>query len=275
MIDGILIFWFILTGLSLIYVTYDLIKVTPEANVMKWGWWLVTLYSGPAGLFLYLLSCKEPMQGTHEAFTADHWKQSVGSMVHCLAGDVTGIILAAIILAFVKVSLPVEITIEYIAGFACGLLIFQSLFMKGMMGGSYTRAMRISFYPEFTSMNTIMAGMIPVMVIWTLIEPSAASPSSLHFWGKMSLATIVAGLTAYPMNSWLVKRGLKHGMMTVRDRGEFQLPEGKVLQDHSKHDSMQMPKPQRREMGIKCVLSLIALGIGVLLAICAWVISKS
>ncbi|NRA89632.1 MAG: hypothetical protein HRU43_00585 [Simkaniaceae bacterium] len=35
----------------------------------------------------------------------------------------------------------------------------------------------------------------------------------------MSLATIIGGLIAYPINRWLVAKGLKHGMMTVR-KGE-------------------------------------------------------
>lgn len=264
----ILIFWFVLTGLSLLYLTYDLVYVTPEATVMKWGWWLVTLYAGPIGLFFYLVSCKEPMPGTHEAFTAPHWKQALGSMVHCLAGDVTGIILAALILAFFKVPLPIEIALEYVAGFAFGLLIFQSLFMKNMMGGSYGKALETSFYPEFVSMNMIMAGMIPVMVIWTLIEPSAASPASLHFWGKMSLATILAGVVAYPINSWLVKKKLKHGMMTVRKNG------GAIEHAaHSHHEEMEHEIVERvsaSEKKHKMLLSLFCLLIAILISVAAW-----
>lgn len=267
MVDGILYCWFALTVLSLIYATYDLLWVTPEAAVMKWGWWLVILYSGPIGLFYYLLSCKEPMPGTHEAFIAPHWKQALGSTVHCLAGDVTGIILAALVLAFFSVSLPMEITIEYLAGFGFGLLIFQSLFMKNRMGGSYEHAVKISFYPEFTSMNMIMAGMIPVMVIWMLIEPSASSPASLHFWGKMSLATIIAGHTAYPINSWLVKKKLKHGMMTV----------GKKMASDAQempHEHMQAHSPQvtPRQKWSTLILTLIGLGIGILISMGAWII---
>lgn len=208
--------WFVLTALSLIYITFDLLYTTPESGVMKLGFWLVTLYAGPIGLFFYLISCKEPLPGTHEEFTKPLWKQSLGSMVHCLAGDVTGILVAAIILAFFKLPLAWEITIEYFAGFLFGLFIFQSLFMKGMMGGSYGKALKISFYPELVSMNMIMAGMIPTMVIWNKLNPLAATPTSIHFWGKMSLATIIAGLTAYGINHWLVKSNLKHGMMTVR-----------------------------------------------------------
>lgn len=262
MIDGILIFWFILTGLSLIYITYDLIFITPEATVMKWGWWLVTLYAGPVGLFFYLLACKEPMPGTHEAFIAPHWKQALGSMVHCLAGDVTGIIIAAIVLAFFVISMPLEFLIEYLAGFTFGFFIFQSLFMKNMMGGTYWKALRSSFYPEFTSMNMIMAGMIPTMAIWNFIEPSAISPLSIHFWGKMSLATIIASLTAYPMNSWLVKKGLKHGMMTIRKGEEMKM-------EH--HE----PRATLQQMWWKFILSLVGLGIGILISLLAWTISAN
>ncbi len=259
MIDGILIFWFVLTGLSLIYITYDLIAVTPEAPVMKAGWWLVTLYAGPIGLFFYLLSCKEPMPGTHEQFIAPLWKQSLGSMVHCLAGDVTGIIVAALVITFFEIGMGWEFLIEYLAGFFFGLLIFQSFFMRKMMGGNYFKALKISFYPEFTSMNMIMAAMIPTMAIWNGIEPSAQSPLSLHFWGKMSLATILAGLAAFRMNRWLVKSGLKHGMMTIR-KGET---------SHSGAHTA-APTPSSSQMWGHLLISLICLGLGVLIAWLGW-----
>lgn len=216
MINGMLYLWFVLTALSLLYITYDLIFITPEAGVMKIGFWLVTLYAGPIGLFFYLIACKEPMPGTHEEFIKPLWKQALGSMVHCLAGDVTGILVAAIIISFFPIPMWWEIFIEYLAGFLFGLFIFQSLFMKNMMGGTYIKALKVSLYPELVSMNMIMAGMIPTMVIWNHLNPAATSPTSIHFWGKMSLATIIAGVTAFYANYWLVQKKLKHGMMTVR-----------------------------------------------------------
>ncbi len=272
MIDGILIFWFVLTALSLIYITYDLIKVTPEATVMKAGWWLVTLYAGPIGLFFYLISCKEPLPGTHEKFIQPLWKQSLGSMVHCLAGDVTGIILAALVIAFFTVSMSLEIAIEYVAGFVFGLFIFQSLFMRKMMGGSYFKALATSFYPEFVSMNMIMAGMIPTMVIWNLMEPSALSPLSIHFWGKMSLATIIAGLTAFSMNRWLVRVGLKHGMTTVRKESHDPLPMEHAQMVHQHHVT---PNVSTQEKWAKWGISVICLGLGILISILAWILKTS
>ena len=94
-IDVALWIWFGLTAVSTAYVAWDLFTRTPEMKVMKWGWILVTLYTGVIGLIVYWFSCREPAPYTHEKFIAPLWKQSVGSTIHCMAGDATGIIVAA------------------------------------------------------------------------------------------------------------------------------------------------------------------------------------
>ncbi len=136
-IDIILWVWFALTAISVIYVAYDLIARTPEMKVMKWGWILVTLYTGPVGFLVYWFSCREPAPNTHEKFVAPFWKQSVGSTIHCLAGDATGIIVAAAITSLLRLPMGLDAVVEYAVGFAFGLLVFQALFMKDMLGGSY------------------------------------------------------------------------------------------------------------------------------------------
>lgn len=219
-IDGVLIAWFVLTGLSVLYVAWDAFTNTPEMTVMKWGWLLVTLYTGPIGAALYILSCKEPRPGKHEQFVAPLWKQSLGSTIHCLAGDATGIIVAAAITMALGLPMWIDVISEYVFGFAFGLLIFQALFMRSMLGGSYLMALRRSFLPEWVSMNAVMAGMIPVMVILMSRDMTAMEATSLRFWGVMSLATLVGFAAAFPVNVWLVATGLKHGMGTVRALGK-------------------------------------------------------
>ncbi len=65
-IDGALHLWFALTILSVLFAAYDLVRRTPAMTVMKWGWVLVVAYTGPIGLFVYLISCREPLPGTHQ-----------------------------------------------------------------------------------------------------------------------------------------------------------------------------------------------------------------
>lgn len=187
---------------------------------MKWGWILVALYTGPVAFIVYWFSCREPAPGTHEKFIAPLWKQSVGSTIHCLAGDATGIIVAAAVTALLGLPMGVDAVIEYFAGFSFGLFVFQSLFMKDMLGGSYWQAVKATWFAEWVSMNAVMAGMIPVMIILMTNNMRAMEPTSPRFWGIMSLATLVGAALAFPFNVWLVKRGLKHGMGTERALGK-------------------------------------------------------
>ena len=216
----VLIIWFSLTALSVAYVSYDLIVRTPEMKVMKWGWVMVTLYTGIVGLIVYVLSCREPAPGTHEKFVAPLWKQTVGSTIHCMAGDATGVIVVAFITALLNLPMGIDSLLEYIAGFAFGLFVFQALFMKDMLGGSYKEAVRKTWYPEWMSMNFVMAGMIPVMIILMTSDMENMDVQSLRFWGIMSLASLVGGALAIPVNWWLVKYKLKHGMGTEKALGK-------------------------------------------------------
>jgi hypothetical protein len=54
------------------------------------------------------------------------------------------------------------------------------------------------------------------MVVLMLADMTAMHPGSPRFWGIMSLATLVGGVVAYPINVWLVHAGYKHGMGTDR-----------------------------------------------------------
>ena len=213
---------------------------------MKWGFVLVTLYTGAFGLLLYVLTDKEPRPGTHERFVRPLWKQGVGSTIHCVAGDATGIILAAVIVASLGLPMWLDLIVEYLAGFAFGLFIFQSLFMKEMMGGTYWENVRRSFFPEFISMNFMMAGMAPVMSFLMMgHDMRAMVPTELIFWGVMSLGVMAGFATAYPSNVWMVAQGIKHGLMTERAQevpvekpGEHQATEnvGSDAASHQHHD---------------------------------------
>ena len=51
MLHGVMILWFLLTTLSLLFVVID-IRSTPASPVLKWGFVLLTAYTGPIGIFL-------------------------------------------------------------------------------------------------------------------------------------------------------------------------------------------------------------------------------
>jgi FtsP/CotA-like multicopper oxidase with cupredoxin domain len=228
-IDYALAVWFSLAALCSVYVAYDQWRNNPEPSVMRAAFVLVTLYMGPFGLLIYVLADKEPRPNTHEQFIRPLWKQGFGSTIHCVAGDATGIILAAVITATLGLPMWLDLIVEYCTGFGFGLFIFQSLFMKGMMGGSYWENVRRTFLPEFISMNTMMAGMGSTMAFLMMgRDMRAMAPTELLFWGVMSLGVIVGFTTAYPFNVWMVAKQLKHGLMTQR--------KSRSASGHAKHD---------------------------------------
>ena len=59
-IDYFLVAWFALCAVSVLYVGIDQYRNNPEPVVMKWGFILVTLYTGPLGLLIYVLADKVP-----------------------------------------------------------------------------------------------------------------------------------------------------------------------------------------------------------------------
>jgi hypothetical protein len=215
MLDGAMIVWFALTAASVVFVVWDSVSNGVTSWVQRIAWILVTAYTGPIGLFFYLLACRRPLAGTHDAFTSATWKQSLNSEMHCLAGDATGIVVAASILPVFGLTNGWDAVVEYLAAFVSGLFIFQALMMVGMYDGNYWKAVRKTFFAETVSMNLVMTGMLPVMLIVGMHWQGSDEPQNPSFWFRMSLATVVGGIAAYPINHWLVANRLKHGCMTL------------------------------------------------------------
>ncbi|STD20279.1 Uncharacterised protein [Dermacoccus nishinomiyaensis] len=216
-LDGVMLLWFIQVAIAVAFVAVD-IHTTPEATVMKWGFVIITAFSGLFGALLYVLSCREPLPGTHELYVAAKWRQVVGSTMHCVAGDGIGILAAAVITSRLGLPMWADVLCEYALGFIFGWTVFQALFMKSMFS-SYRRSLTGTFMSELLSMNTVMGGMTAVMVPWMTHNMDAMSPTGPTFWFVISISLCAGFVVALPMNWWLVDHGLKHGMMTVRPDG--------------------------------------------------------
>ena len=220
MLDGVILLWFVLAALAVAFVAID-IRNTPESPVLKWGFVLLTAYTGVVGAFLYVLGCREPLRGTHEKYTAARWRQTLGSTMHCVAGDGVGILVGAVASSIVGLTGLADVALEYVLGFGFGWTIFQALFMRGAAGGSYPVALKRTFMPELLSMNLLMAGMVPTAMTLRRHVDLAGDPAHARFWFVMSMALIAGFIVAYPINWWLVANHLKHGMMTVRPKKEM------------------------------------------------------
>jgi Domain of unknown function (DUF4396) len=259
MLESVMMLWFVLTAVSALFVAID-IRHTPEHPVLKWAFILLTLYMGPVGLLLYVFGCRKRSPEDHARFVAARWRQTLGSTMHCVAGDGVGILAGAVIGALVSLPLLGEVVLEYVLGFGFGWLVFQALFMKDMAGGSYARSLESTFIPELLSMNCLMGAMVPVATLAWRGEADAHDPTHGLFWFRMSIALMAGFAAAYPMNWWLVARHLKHGMMTVPS------PSGEMMK---KKNPMKAQPVTREKIAIMTALSFAVLAVGVLIAYAA------
>jgi hypothetical protein len=270
MLDGVMLLWFVLAAAALIFVAVD-IRTTPESPVLKWGFVLLTAYTGVVGAFLYVLGCREPLPGLHEQYVAARWRQALGSTMHCVAGDGVGIIAGAVLSSAFGIAGLAEVILEYVLGFAFGWTIFQALFMRDMSGGSYRRALADTFISELLSMNLLMAGMVPTVMALRAHIPAAGDPLKPSFWFVMSMGLLVGFIVAYPMNWWLVAHHLKHGMMTVRPAAAMagaHAPGMRMEMAGAAHGpAMAMPSrhPTRPPLPVMTLLSFLALAAGIAL----------
>jgi hypothetical protein len=273
MLDGVMLLWFLLAAVSLLFVAVD-IRTTPESPVMKWGFVLLTAYTGVVGAFLYVLGCREPLPGTHEQYTAAQWRQTLGSTMHCVAGDGVGILAGAVISSILGITGIAEMILEYVLGFAFGWSIFQALFMRDMAGGTYLAALKSTFMAELLSMNLLMAGMMPTMMILRRHVEAADNPLTPNFWFVMSMALLVGFIIAYPMNWWLVANHLKHGMMTVRPATASEASMSGMAATGPSMSHMSMPMETghalRPPIAVMALLSFLALAAGLAIAVLPW-----
>jgi len=257
MLSGIMLLWYVLTAMAVVFVAID-IQYSPVSPLMRWAFILFTAYTGPVGAFLYVLGCREPLPGLHADYVTARWRQVLGSTMHCVAGDGIGILAGAVIGSVLSLGWPFAVALEYGLGFGFGWAIFQSLFMRGMAGGSYWAALKGAFMPEFLSMNFVMAGMVLVAwLLWTAIG-GERSPLTAAFWFVMSMALMAGFVVAYPINWWLVSKNLKHGMSTV---GEHTLEgdAGKAAMTHP--SSPKQPRASMREIVLMASASTIVFGL--------------
>ncbi len=163
--------------------------------------------------------------------------------MHCAAGDGLGIITGAAISSILELNMGMDIALEYALGFAFGWLFFQAFAMRDMAGGDYKKSLKMTFIPEFFSMNLLMCGMLLVSKFWMPEVAGSGNPASPAFWFIMSIALLGGFLVAYPMNWWLVTNHLKHGMMTIRK--DINMPTMK-----KEHQSHEMHKEERPSKGV-------------------------
>jgi hypothetical protein len=104
-----------------------------------------------------------------------------------------------------------EWTMDYIIALPVGVT-FQYAALSPMLGRTglpiWWRALKV----DFLSLSAWQVGMYGWMALVIFVWFGPISPARIEFWFLMQIAMGCGFFTAYPMNWWLVKAGIKTAM---------------------------------------------------------------
>jgi Domain of unknown function (DUF4396) len=209
---------------SCVVVAVDIVRRQPQPMaVMRYVWPINALWAGAFGIWVYWAigrtgprspSGSKPM-GTDgmDKPKRPFWQSIVSGTLHCGAGcslaDLTGpFAFRAIPFAVIGSLVFGEWTLDYLIALMVGVT-FQYAALSPMLGKTglpiWWRALKV----DFLSLTAWQVGMYGWMALVIFVWFGPIAPSHIEFWFLMQLAMACGFLTAYPMNWWLVKAGIK------------------------------------------------------------------
>ena len=194
-------------------------------TVMEWVWPITALYSGPAGGWLYVRfgrPASKRWQDEHDdtdPSSRPAWASTAVGVSHCGAGCTLGDIVAAVGVFLLGLeiggrALWPELIGDYVLALALGLL-FQYWAIKPMRDLTVGQGVVAAAKADFLSLTAFEIGLFGWMVLQALVlVPSGhrLEPDSPVYWASMQLGMCLGFLTAYPVNAWLIRHGIKEAM---------------------------------------------------------------
>ena len=141
--------------------------------------------------------------------TTDTTRLAFQATIHCLTGcgigEVLGLGGATLLGLGNAASIVLGIVLAYVFGYG---LTFVPLVRAGM---PLLRATGITFAAETLSITTMEV--VDNVVVLAVPGAMDAGLADILFWGSLALSLALAFVAAYPVNRWLIARGLGHAVV--------------------------------------------------------------
>lgn len=189
--------------------------------IMDWVWPITCLYAGPIGLYFYYRYGRLSSPKGQKAHGVRNYGTAIGvgiGVSHCGAGCTLGDIIGANIVFMLGFEIAgLALWPEYIVNFSLAFLLgifFQYFSIVPMRGLGWKEGLIEAFKADALSLFAFEVGVFGWMALMQLVffPVSHIHPDEVAYWFLMQIGMIIGFLTAYPMNWWLVKHGIKETM---------------------------------------------------------------
>ncbi|MEU4214144.1 DUF4396 domain-containing protein [Actinoplanes sp. NPDC026623] len=187
--------------------------------VMEAVWPINALYLGPLAVWMYARYGR-PQSKDAQVNPPDkpRWATTTVGVMHCGAGctlgDIvaeTGIFLLGITVA--GTAIWAEFIGDYVLALAFGI-VFQFFAIVPMRGLSVRKGLLEAAKADVLSLTAFEVGLFAWMALMAFVffpDPHLR-PDSAAYWFLMQIGMAAGFLTSYPVNSWLIRRGIKEAM---------------------------------------------------------------
>ena len=220
MLNKIIIISLALGVLSSIIIIIDILNGHPQKmKIMNVVYPITGLYAGPLALLIYFtIGRKKSKDNDNEGENEiAFWKSVVKGALHCGGGCTLGDIIAETTLLFIPFALFGKAmfgawAVDYVLALILGI-IFQYFAIVPMKDLSFKQGLTEAFKADFFSLTSWQIGMYGWMAIavFVIFDHKIEANEPL-FWFMMQIAMICGFITAYPINWFLIKKGIKEKM---------------------------------------------------------------
>lgn len=193
-----------------------------QMGVMEAVWPITALYFGPLAWLGYR-RWGRPASPAYRAATGvepDHGERvSVGlGVTHCGAGCTLGDIIGATLVflagwQLLGMALYAEYVVDFTLAFALGIA-FQYFSIAPMRGLGLRDGIVAALKADTLSLIAFEIGLFGWMAFMQLVlfSDPHLPPDRAAYWLLMQVGMILGFATSYPVNVWLIRRGVKEGM---------------------------------------------------------------
>ncbi len=191
--------------------------------IMEAVWPVTCLYFGPLALWAYYRWGRPTSHKWMEEHGEPKGKRFAASVAvgdsHCGAGCTLGDIIGspAVVFLFGWKIFGLFLLAKYVVNYALAYIFgiaFQYFSIKPMQNLSMGQGIKEAIKADTLSLTAFQVGLFGWMAIMQLVlfPGEKLHPNHATYWSLMQIGMILGFITAYPVNWWLIKRGIKEAM---------------------------------------------------------------
>jgi hypothetical protein len=194
----------------------DVLRHPQPMTIMNWVWPITALYGGPLAVWVYVRlgrAVPRPPSAQPRPF----WQGVTVGGTHCGAGCTLGDIIAEVALFLTGFTIAGSMLgTEYVADFALAYIlgiVFQYFAIAPMRGLSLWPGLWAAIKADTLSLTAFEIGLFGWMALayFVFFHPPLR-PDQVEYWFMMQIGMLIGFITAYPMNWWLIRAGIKENM---------------------------------------------------------------